>query len=93
MKLSLLVAVNSYTLAIILFHLPHQTLGEEMLGSLALKDVISRQGLGRWDPRNLMKNIFHPMTLPRIYGHLLEQADQSLRAHVAEDSIIGHRDS
>jgi hypothetical protein len=33
------------------------------------------------------------MTLPRIYRHLLEQADQTLRAHVAENSAIDHRHS
>ena len=38
-----------------------------------------------------MKIIFHPMTLPRTYGHLLEQAVQTSRAHVAEDSTIDHR--
>jgi hypothetical protein len=33
------------------------------------------------------------MTLPRIYGHLLEQLDQPPRAEVAENSIIDHRHS
>jgi hypothetical protein len=33
------------------------------------------------------------MTLPRIYGHLLEKLDQAPQAEVAEDSAIDHRHS
>jgi hypothetical protein len=57
------------------------------------EEVSSQQNLGRWDPWNLIRNIFHPMTLPRIYGHLLEKLDQVPRAEVAEISAIDHRHS
>ncbi|CAI7621479.1 unnamed protein product [Penicillium palitans] len=60
-------------------------------GQPRTEEVSSQPKLGRWDARNLIRNIFHPMTLPRIYGYLLEKLDQAPRAEAAENSATDHR--
>jgi hypothetical protein len=62
-------------------------------GQPRTEEVSSQQNLGRWDPWTLVHNIFHPMTLPRIYGYLLEKLDQAPRAEVTKNSAIDHRHS